>query len=166
VIGCGVGGIIALQLAAAHPEMINAIILCESSPDLSPQTITQEAMRAEIAASLGGWAQAEQALHGARLILRDDAGHPREDWDPAAAPSLARSLGETKPWPLFEAARGKPVLALRGAASPTTSKDAFDAMARRKSDLKCVSIAGSPDARRFDEPETLKAITGFLAGLS
>jgi pimeloyl-ACP methyl ester carboxylesterase len=165
VIGCGLGGIVALRLAALRPKAVIAIVLCESSPDLSPQTITGEALRAELAASLGAWSQAEQALHGARLFLRDEDGRPREDWDPAAAPSLARSLAATRCWPLFEQACGTPMLALRGGASLITTAETFEAMTQCNSQLKRVMIAGSPDARRFDESEILKPIIAFLENL-
>ncbi len=163
VLGCGLGGIIALQLAVQHSQSILGVVLCECSPELTPQAIEETALRTELAASLGSWARAEQALHGARLILRDDEGRPSEDWDPAAAPSLALSLASMKSLPLFEQVRGKPVLALRGASSPNVSAEACEAMARCNSDLKCVNIAGISDARRFDQPEILKPIKAFLA---
>ena len=165
VVGSGFGGIIALQLAALRPKFVTAIALCECSPDLSPETLTQEALRAELAASLGSWAQAERALHGARLILRDDEGRPHEDWDPAAPAVLAHALAQTKCWPLFEAARGKPMLAIRGAASSKTSNADFEAMARCNSALKLVTIPNAADAGHFDQPEILKPIIGFLASL-
>ncbi|MFZ1991607.1 MAG: alpha/beta fold hydrolase [Alphaproteobacteria bacterium] len=165
VVGSGFGGIVALQLAALRPKAVTAVVLCECSPDLLPETITQEALRAELAASLGAWAQAERALHGARLILRDEEGRPHEDWDPAAAPRLAHSLAQTKCWPLFEAAHGKPMLAIRGGASAKTSAADFEAMARCNTALKVVTIPNAADARHFDQPEILRPIIGFLTSL-
>lgn len=166
VLGCGLGGLVGLQLTAALPRVVAGLILCEASPTLSADAINEAALRTELAASLGSWAQAEQALHGARLILRDDAGRPHEDWDPAAARSLADSLAATKFQPLLERTRGKPMLAVRGASSSFTSLEAFEAMAHCSRDLKCVSIAGVSDARQFDRPEVLKTIEDFLASLA
>jgi pimeloyl-ACP methyl ester carboxylesterase len=162
VIGCGLGGTAALTLAADHPKRIAAIVLCESGPDLAPEALRQEVLRTELAASLGSWEQAEQALPTARLILRDDHGHPTRDWDPVAAQQLLSSLAATKPWGFFGSLAQKPMLAVRGATSTLIDAAAFEAMARRKSDLKRVSLEGVSDARRFDRKAIIDAIAGFL----
>lgn len=139
VLGCGLGSIVGLQLTAHQPDAVVALILCEPGCEL---------------ASLP------------EAISRNDEEVMRDDWDPVAAPSLARSLVATNCPSLLEQCRGKPILALRGANSLRAGADALKAMAHCNGDLELLSIAGISDARRFDRPEILKPIKAFLANLA
>ena len=165
VLGSGLGGVVALQLAALIPRAVAAIILCECDPILAPQLAVETALRAELAASLGSWTQAEAALPGARGVLRDENGRPQPDWDPVAASCIALSLTATNMTALLETTRGKAVLAL-SAVSGHASRQACDAMVLSNSSIKCVNIPGISDARALDRTEIVKPIKAFLASLA
>ena len=163
VIGWGVGGVIALQLAARQPERISAIILVESGPELARQEMQRQAQRALQAATLESWEAAEEALPGAHLVLRDAGGRPSCDWDPLAPAALIDSISEAQAWTLFDLLKSKPMLAIRGAHSQAIDAQGFNAMAWRKPDLVRDIVEARQETRLFDAPQTIEAMRAFLA---
>jgi pimeloyl-ACP methyl ester carboxylesterase len=162
VIGSGLGGHVALRLAASRPDSISAMMLCEWAPDLCGPALLEAVKSAEQAA-LGTWAAAEQALPGARLILRDHEGRPDCDWDPLAPQRLLSSMDVPKVRALLEAVNGMRLAVLRGARSRLVGDAAFATLLSRRADLTQVTIGGSADMRAPGSPAAIGAISRFLA---
>jgi pimeloyl-ACP methyl ester carboxylesterase len=104
-----------------------------------------------------------QAL--ARRGYREDAaGVVEADADPGigtalrAAPAAALDL-----WPLWQALRDVPTLAIRGAHSDILSAATFARMKRENPLLQQLQVADRGHVPLLDEPECMVALDGFLS---
>ena len=68
-------------------------------------------------------------------------------------------------WLAFGQLRNVPALALRGAHSDLLSAATFERMRREVPSLVAVTVPNRGHAPQLDEPESLRAIDAFLAGL-
>jgi pimeloyl-ACP methyl ester carboxylesterase len=68
-------------------------------------------------------------------------------------------------WLAFGQLRNIPALALRGAHSDLLSAATFERMQREAPGLVCVTVQNRGHAPQLDEPDSLRAIDSFLAGL-
>ena len=68
-------------------------------------------------------------------------------------------------WLAFGQLRNIPALALRGAHSDLLSAATFERMQREVPSLVAVTVANRGHAPQLDEPDSLRAIDAFLAGL-
>jgi len=78
----------------------------------------------------------------------------------ASAAALTQPLPDL--WPLFEAVKPVPVLALRGALSDILSDATLQAMAEAHPDLTAVTVPDRGHAPFLDEPAATAAIDAFL----
>jgi len=181
ICGTSFGGLLAMGLGAAMPNMIAGVVLNDIGPEIDGGG------KARILEYVGrdhpqpDWAAAVAWLQGAfpDLANLDDAGWRRfaeatfregadgrlhVDWDPALAEPLVRDRDQPQDyWNLFRALRHRPVLALRGALSDLLSADTLARMAAAKPDLIHVTLPGVGHAPSLSEPEAEQAIDDFLA---
>lgn len=186
VIGTSLGGIIAMALAAAAPAMLAGVVLNDIGPVLMESgrvriaTYVGEDVRCASYAEAGARLRAQ--FHGAypdlttdqwtdfaRNLFVEDAerGNLRLDYDLALAIPLKEQATQPVPdlWPLFAALGSIPTLAIRGALSDVLAADTFDRMAAEKPDLIRVTVPNRGHVPLLDEPECVRAINTFLAGI-
>jgi len=77
----------------------------------------------------------------------------------------AAEAGQPAPslWPLFDALKPVPALAIRGANSALLTAETLAAMAARKPDLAVLTLPNRGHAPFLDEPQALAAIDALLA---
>ena len=68
-------------------------------------------------------------------------------------------------WLALGELRNIPALALRGAHSDLLSATTFERMGREVPGMVTVTVANRGHAPQLDEPDSLRAIDAFLAGL-
>jgi len=181
IIGTSLGGMLAMMLSFSHPERIAAIILNDVGPEIDPvgiERIKQYAGKLPPARTWGEAAAQTRTVYGdawpglpperwealARRGYRESAaGMVEPDADPnigealRAAPAAALDL-----WPLWNALRNVPTLAIRGARSDILSSGTFARMKRENADLQQLEVANRGHVPLLDEPECLTAIDAFL----
>lgn len=183
VIGQSLGGLTALLLAAAHPELVRALIVAETSP-----TTPDEAQIREVKRSLAGWPvpfgtreAAVRFFGGSRLAdgsptdrsttaetwaggleLRGGGWWPRFDLE-----VMIRTLREAPPgsyWQEWERIRC-PTLIVRAGNGTLTASDAQH-MTERLSGSRLAEITGAGHDVHLDRPaEWRHAIEAFLDSL-
>lgn len=185
VLGTSMGGLLAMGLAAAMPDLPAGIILNDIGPDIAgagygriAETVGIESCLAsfEEAAALwrrndtaanprlddAGWLKLAHATYCA-----DESGRGvRPDYDLAVGTSLKAQATTPLPdlWPLFRGLRALPLLALRGALSDVLSADTFARMQQEHPGMAAVTIPDVGHVPMLDEPEALTAIDSFMAG--
>jgi len=183
VLGTSLGGLIAMVMAATTPQLLAGVILNDVGPEIAPEGLARISSYVGKATPVRSWAEAaaqaratyglawptatdEDWLEFARRGYVEVDGVPRLDMDPMIGEAVRAAPGGAAPdlWPLFAALLPFPVLALRGAGSDVLSQATFDRMAREKPDLVRVTVAGRGHPPLLDEPESLQAIAGYLAG--
>lgn len=185
VLGTSLGGLMAMIMAATTPQLLAGVILNDVGPEIAPEGLARISSYVGKATPVRSWAEAaaqaratyglawptatdEDWLAFARRGYREVDGVPRLDMDPMIGEAVRAAPGGAAPdlWPLFAALLPISVLALRGAVSDVLSQATFDRMAREKPDLVRVTVPGRGHPPMLDEPESLAAIDGFLAGCS
>ena len=160
VIGTSLGGILAMMLAATHPERVAGIVLNDVGAEAAAQA---QAVYGAAWPDLDAlrW----QAL--ARRAYREDAsGVPQLDVDPMIGEALRRGPGTPVDlWPLWAALQNVPTLAIRGAQSDILGTEVFNRMKREKPNLEQLTVSNRGHAPLLDEPECLPAIDRFLSRL-
>lgn len=186
VIGTSMGGVIAMIMAAQHPQRIKGFVLNDIGPELNEAGLRRIASYVSIKTDVRNWDDAvavSQRNFGAALpgltaaqwltfteaAFREDAnGIPRADYDPAIAQlfgQIDNADATSKAWQLFALLR-QPVLTLRGALSDLFSAEVNAAMTKRHPDLTAVEIPRRGHVPLLDEPESIAAIDVFLRRLS
>jgi len=181
VIGTSMGGLLALLLAAARPELLAGVVLNDIGPVVDPKGIARIASYVGKGADVRSWDAAADAMKSlnapffpafgpadwlrfARRTYREDSdGTLRPDYDPAIAE--ATRAGGAVPadlWGLYAALAPIPTLAIRGELSDILSDETLDEMARRKPDLEVLRVPRRGHAPTLDEPECVAAIEKFL----
>jgi len=184
VIVCGTsyGGLLAMGLAAAMPNMIAGAILNDIGPEIDgagqsrilgyvgrdhPQPDWNAAvkwLRANFP-SLSHRTDAEWRRFAEATYREAEDGLLHCDWDPALAEPLVRDRDQPRDfWHLFRALGRRPVLALRGGLSDVLSPETLARMAAAKPDLIQITLPGVGHTPSLGEPEAELAIDGFLAG--
>jgi pimeloyl-ACP methyl ester carboxylesterase len=182
VIGTSLGGMLAMMLGYSHRHRITGIVLNDVGPEIDPVGIERIKRYAGRLAPVRTWPEAiaqvrtvyEHAWPGldadrwtavARRGYREDAaGLVAIDADPnigealRAAPAAALDL-----WPLWQALRALPTLAIRGAHSDILSTATFARMKAENPELQQCVVADRGHVPLLDEPECVAAIDGFLA---
>ncbi|MHB8722589.1 MAG: alpha/beta fold hydrolase [Steroidobacteraceae bacterium] len=182
VIGTSLGGMLAMSLSFSQPGRIAGMVLNDVGPEIDPvglERIKQYAGRLPPAGSWSAAVAQTQAMFGdawpdlsedrwhalARRGFREDAaGHVEVDADPGigaalrAAPAPAPDL-----WPLWQALRSVPTLAIRGARSDILSAAVFARMKRENPGLEQLEVANRGHVPLLDEPECIAALDGFLS---
>lgn len=182
-IGTSLGGILAMALAVAMPAALAGAVL----NDVGPAAVTGGAdylidyMGRDRPQSDWPGAVAELQRNIPNLSLRTDEewlafarntfrrgedGMLHIDWDPAIVkPLQAGAAQSTDLWPLFNALRPFPVLAIRGEVSMLLSAETFDAMAVAHPRMRRVTLDGVGHAPTLDEPILRETLDDFLDSL-
>lgn len=181
VVGTSMGGLMGVLMANERPERIDALVLNDVGPEVDPRGLARIAGYVGVGASAADWNEASaqmRTVHGQafptyveedwrRLALatyRDDGGRIVLDYDPALAVALGHMAATPLDlWPAFEALRRTPTLVLRGALSDILSMQTLAEMKRRFPDIETAVIADRGHAPDLAEPESLRAISDFLA---
>lgn len=184
VIGTSRGGLIGLVLAATARARILGLCLNDIGPVIERPGLER------IAAYVG---RRPAARDHAAMALRLAAGNPGFDgvtssrwqleaerhyrlgargleirYDPALREAFLAGLAAPAAdlWPLFDAAAGLPLAAIRGANSDILSPATLAEMARRRPDMVCATVPDRGHAPFLDETESLAAIRAWLAGIA
>jgi len=181
-IGSSRGGILAMILAAAHPEVIAGAVLHDIGPVIESEGVAriksyvgrlpqprnlQEG--ADILRGLFG-AQfpkltAEQWLAAARRTWRQQAGKLVLTYDPALAETLAEFDSEhplPSLWDEFEALARVPVLVVRGGRSDILSAATLTAMRARHPDLESIEVPDQGHVPLLEGDDLICRITAFV----
>lgn len=184
VIGTSLGGLMAMIMAAEHPERLAGAILNDIGPEVAPEGLARiseytgrlppvEGWEAAVAQSreiygdaLPGLSDAQWARLARRSYRENEDGTISPDMDPNIGRAL-REQGGTPgdTWALFDALRDIPTLVLRGELSDILSAETLARMQARKPDLQVATIPRRGHVPLLDEPESLAAIDAFLARL-
>lgn len=184
-VGTSRGGLITMALAAQRPAMIRGIVLNDIGPVIevrglvrikaylgklpAPQNYDQaiDILRGLFAAQFPALT-ADDWLAMAQGTWRDENGRLVLGYDPDLMKILEEIDAETPMtplWTLFEALKGVPVLALRGANSDLLSAETLTQMARLHPGLQSITVAGQGHPPMLRGRELLARIAGFLDGL-
>jgi pimeloyl-ACP methyl ester carboxylesterase len=186
VIGTSRGGIVAMVMAARAQGRMAGVLF----NDIGPRIDTQGLLR--IRSYLGSdpqftdWPEAVAALKAinpgfpglseeewlafARRVYREVEGRPRADYDMGLAdnfPSIAEIAEGRVPelWPLLDMLAPLPCLVIRGEHSDLLSPETMAEMQQRHGRLAAATIPRRGHVPFLDEPESLAAITDWLAGV-
>jgi len=182
IVGTSLGALLAMFMAAQHPEKIAGVVLNDAGPEIDGVGLARIAQYAGKQAPVASWEEAAtqteaaygQALPGLtreqwmdyarRGFREDESGRPRPDLDPHIGTSLRANSGANAPdlWPLFAQIRDTPMLVVRGAFSDILSAATLARMAREKPDMKQFVVDNRGHAPLLDEPGCERAIDEFL----
>jgi pimeloyl-ACP methyl ester carboxylesterase len=181
-IGTSRGGMVAMAIAARHPERITGLCLNDIGPEMEPEG------RARIPAYIGvqppertiaervaampaynpGFANVPEARWQAeveRHFVETPQGL-RIAYDPALRDAFMATIDRAPDmWHGYDALAGKPVAVIRGVNSLILSLRIVAEMARRRPDLIRAEVPDRGHMPFLDEPESLLAIRAFLAAL-
>ncbi|KAF1709773.1 alpha/beta hydrolase [Pseudoxanthomonas kalamensis DSM 18571] len=182
MLGTSMGGVMAMVMGATAPQSVAGLILNDVGPEVDPAGLQR--IRAHIGTqpSPRTWeeavAQARQAnavvfpdyddgdwqAFTRRLFLEDEQGRPVSAYDPAIANAFADADAAPAPdlWPLWDALRPLPALAIRGETSDILSVPTLARMVERHPGLLTVTVPGRGHAPMLDEPVAYEAIERFL----
>lgn len=182
VVGTSLGGMLAMMLGFSLPARIAGMVLNDVGPEIDAvglERIKQYAGRLPPARTWNVAVEQTRLMFGdawpdlgedrwrdlARRGFREDAaGIVEVDSDPGigaalrAAPAAAPDL-----WPLWQALRNIPALAVRGARSDILSATTFARMKSENPGLQQLEVANRGHVPLLDEPECIAALDGFLS---
>ncbi len=151
-VGTSRGGLITMAMAPVRPAAIRGVVLNDIGPVIDAQGMIRIRSYVGKMPTPRNWDEAAEVLRtvmGGQFPAFDDAawrGYAERTWTqdkdgrfrPLADPALARTLEQLDLeapmpvlWPLFEALRHAPVLAIRGERSDLLSDKTLNDMARR-----------------------------------
>lgn len=184
VIGTSRGGIVAMLMAAIHPERPAGILFNDIGPRIEPEGLLRIRSYLGRTPAFRSWAEAVAGLRTihagfgslsdaewlafARRVFHDENGIPVADSDAALAVAFptAGDIAQGKVpelWPLFEATAALPVTILRGANSDLLSEATVAGMLARHGAAEAVTVANRGHVPFLDEPEAFAAIERWLA---
>lgn len=185
IIGTSLGGLVGLCFGARFPARLLGLVLNDIGPQLDPVGMQRIGSSVGESLSAPDWAAAAARarlgyaaifpefdatdwLKYARRIYREvSPGRIERDMDP----NIAKALGAQRDarqdfWPEFRAIASIPTLCLRGAQSDLLASGTLQAMGQAHHRFDAVTIAGRGHTPTLDEPESRRAINGFLGSLS
>jgi len=187
VLGTSRGGVIAMVMATAKPDLIAGAILNDMGAQLEAKGLERIYAVMRSPPSFASWEEAASALARANAPLfpnvgdanwlafahalyREEGGRIAGDYDPKFPEAILAGAG-TNPrtengaadlWRWFAALTAVPTLVLRGENSELLTGETVAAMAHAKPDLVSVTVANRGHVPFLDEPEAVVAIDGFL----
>lgn len=188
ILGTSRGGIVAMAMAAAHPEAVAGVVLNDIGGEIEAEGLDRILAFLGRESALAGWGDAVDALkwrHAAafpgvadgqwmsfaRAIYREQDGQIVPDYDPRLGDAMRVGDSRRPPgrnaelWKLFAALKTVPALLMRGEYSDVLSRKTAARMAREKPDLKAVMVRDRGHTPFLDEAEAVTAINRFLAGI-
>lgn len=182
-LGTSMGGIIIMALAALRSRAISAAILNDVGPIVSPEGVERIKSYVGRKVEIADWDEAadyvrrvngiafpdfadEDWKQFARRTFRDVDGVPGLDYDQQIMTPFAKGRYKSSAllgWILFRRlARHRPTLLVRGALSDLISPAIVDRMRSNAPRLEYVEAANVGHAPTLTEPETWRALEGFL----
>jgi pimeloyl-ACP methyl ester carboxylesterase len=183
-VGTSLGGIVAMLIAATHPQRVAGTILNDIGPDLDLRGLDrirnhvgrpvgyaewdEAARRArDISGGLPASNTHEDWLRVARRLFTEDGDAIILDYDMAIAQVFNPPKDEAQPafdmWPLYRALGQSPLLIVRGEASDLLSVEAAAAMLDAIPGAELVTVSGVGHPPDLTEPAATAAIDAFLA---
>lgn len=182
IIGTSLGGMLAMMLGFSQPGRVAGMVLNDVGPEIDPvgvERIKQYAGRLPPAHTWSVAVAQTRRMFGdawpdlaedrwltlARRGFREDAaGVVEADADPGIGEAL-RAAPAAPPdlWPLWQALREVPTLAIRGAHSDILSAATFARMKRENPGLQQLEVANRGHVPLLDEPECVAALDAFLS---
>ena len=185
LIGTSLGGLVSALLAHAELTTLGGVILNDIGPELDPAGIIRIAGYVGATGPFENWSAAvdvvrrnnEYALPNldpdrwqqfTRALCRErDDGTIVFDYDPAIGQAFREGAGgEIDLWQVFDGLANIPTLLLRGAESDILSRATVAKMQQRLQQLAVVEVPDRGHAPLLDEPESLRAIDGFIDAIS
>lgn len=182
VLGTSRGGLIGMVLAAMAKDRLLGLCLNDVGPELapeglqriaayvgrSPEATTFAELAQKMPSLMPGFANvpakrwmAEVATH----FVQTESGL-KINYDPALREQFSDQSGPPMDaWPLFDALAGLPVALIRGANSDLLAQSTADKMKRLRPDMIFASVPDRAHIPFLDEPESLTALSAFLAAL-
>jgi pimeloyl-ACP methyl ester carboxylesterase len=187
VIGTSLGGLMAMLMAATRPQVLAGVVLNDIGPEIDPVGVARIREYAGRLPPVRSWDDAAAQMKmtfglafpdydeqrwrefASNSFDEGDDGVPRLTADPKigdAVRSIPPPPGALQAmWLAFGQLRNVPALALRGAHSDLLSAATFERMQQEVPSLVAVTVANRGHAPQLDEPDSLRAIDAFLAGL-
>jgi pimeloyl-ACP methyl ester carboxylesterase len=186
VIGTSRGGIVAMVMAARALNRMAGVLFNDIGPRIDRQGLLRIRSYLGSDPQFGGWTEAVAALKAAnpgfpglredewlafaRRVYREVEGRPRADYDMGLAANFPppAEIAEGKVpelWPLFDILAPLPCLVIRGEHSDLLSPQTVAEMQQRHARLAAATIPGRGHVPFLDEPESLAAITDWLAAV-
>ena len=184
VIGTSLGGLLAMGLAVARPNVLAGAVLNDIGPDVAPEGLAHilqyfahdrplpdwPAVIAELQRSFQylelGDAQNWERMARATYKECPD-GMLRFDWDVRLIRAFRQALAHKQDlWPYFRALRPIPTLAIRGGKSRVFLPAYLARMSEEKPDLITVTVPDVGHTPNLGEPDAVAALNRFFAGLS
>ena len=179
-VGTSLGGLLTAGMAAAMPTVLAGAIINDVGPDLDPRGLAAIAAFMSNPLTFDDWGAAVSHLRNTRpnLPANDDAswldftrgtfrhcddGKLRYDWDPNLTKAFLGAAPPPDLWPLFQALKNIPVLAVRGALSDILSADTFVRMKEALPRMNAITIDGVGHMPGLNEPACRDAIDTLLA---
>ena len=176
IFGTSMGGLLGMAMNVALPTAIAGLVLNDIGPDVGALASIVDYVRVDRPQT--NWADAatelrsrfpDLSLHGerdwidaARATWREGAdGLLHFDWDIDVIKPILRQP-PLNLWPLFNALRRLPVMAVHGEKSIVLSQVTFDKMAMAHPDLQRITIANVGHAPSLREPVCIDALENFL----
>lgn len=182
-VGTSMGGLITVETATHHRDLVAGAVINDIGPQLSPAGLGRIAGYVGKAEPMAGWQAAADAcarlnadvfphygaadwMAMARRLFRDAAGAVVADYDPAIAEALTRIVTDPDPWGKWHAfADARPVLVLRGTATDLLPLDVAEAMVAGHDRAVLAPVADIGHAPMMDEPDAVEALARFLDGV-
>ena len=187
VVGTSLGGLMAMLMAATRPQALAGVVLNDIGPEIDPTGVARIQSYAGRLPPVRNWddaaaqmkmtfglAMPEYSEQQWRAFARQsfdegEGGVPRLAADPKIGDAI-RSIpvppeAAQAMWLALGQLRKIPALALRGAHSDLLSAATFERMGREVPGMVTVTVANRGHAPQLDEPDSLRAIDAFLAGL-
>ncbi|SHG06343.1 Pimeloyl-ACP methyl ester carboxylesterase [Kaistia soli DSM 19436] len=183
-VGTSRGGIIAMSLAAARPDLVAGAVLNDIGSVVEATGLLRIKSYVGKGAAPGDWGEAAgmlRALHGAffpafsdldwqtqaRLTFAEQDGKPVMDYDPLLARGLD-ALNDATPSAdlsaVFQALVAVPVMLIRGGTSDLITRETAETMARQHPGLVTIEVPGEghPPMLRGN---LVTAIADFIDGI-
>ncbi|WP_170561128.1 alpha/beta fold hydrolase [Ruegeria atlantica] len=182
VIGTSRGGLIAMALAASHPERLLSVVLNDVGPVLEPSGIAkimEYVGKQPVSKTYDLAARALQHVMGpqfpgvsltrwrqqAEVQFDETPDGLTLSYDPALRTALLEQAAAGPApdlWPLFEALQGLPTGVIRGANSDILGKDTLTEMHNRHPALISAEIPDRGHPPFLDEPQSVELIRKVL----
>lgn len=182
VIGTSRGGLIAMALAASHPERLLSVVLNDVGPVLEPSGIAkimEYVGKQPVSKTYDLAARALQHVMGpqfpgvslarwrqqAEVQFDETPDGLTLSYDPALRTALLEQAAAGPApdlWPLFEALQGLPSGVIRGANSDILGKDTLTEMHNRHPALISAEIPDRGHPPFLDEPQSVELIRKVL----
>jgi pimeloyl-ACP methyl ester carboxylesterase len=181
--GTSLGGIVSLLLAHGWTRQLRAVILNDVGPEIGSKGLERIKSYVGNSRSFETWMHAARALADAqgdvyphyqlddwlrfakRTCKLANNGRIAFDYDMKISEPFRLPGGEAGVdlWPVYEALGDKPVLILRGEKSDILEKATATKMVKKLPNARVATIAKTGHAPALDEPDSVAALTAFLA---